>query len=863
MSVYNEILSWSQNKPDFIKDALRRIILNPLITDQDINDIVSLIKKENGAMSITLNPIPISDAHIPNIANMGTSYPKLKGIKNPINICALHKESELHFSPDGLTVVYGNNGTGKSSYSRMLKKLCWSRNPRVELKKNLFSPSPETQQANFIIETSGEDINFLWTEGDAPHHALSSIFIFDTDCGEVYVNNENPTEYKPIGVDLLEKLIPALTRASQQLAAEVASYTTQKPYIDSSLSSTSAAQWYDSLESKERSDIDEYIQFSAKDVERKQELFSLINSTNQQQTIQDLTNLGSRIKNICQQFLNIEILFNKQNIDEIVALRATYEKNKQAYDIAVKELGAINTINGFGTNPWRVLWDAAKKFAHSNGMSDGQTFPSQDSLEKCVLCQQELNSEAKSRLLGFNKFILNDVTMNLQAIQEAIQDKENIVKSLNIPQFIVVPEIFQLIPRIEEKYVEFCNYIDQIKNSILYYLHNGGNLNIALIPISPIISSVLPTIEAQIEQNKQFLQNKNTFFAEYNELIAKEFLFSHKDIILRYFDEFHYKSWLNKCQSTINTSSISRKIGELVEDRAVILQHQEFINHLRYFNPELAAKVLLTKTKTSQGNTFQQCRLAGLTDTINSVLSEGEQKIIALSNFLAECTIDGRQNSIIFDDPVNSLDMDYRELIAHKIAELSGNRQVIVLTHDLSFLRLLIDICKEKLQIHCGVVGIDRYNEISGIVTDEIPYLAKNIQERIDSIRKILDEHDMCSISDSHGRETRIDSACKKFRMLLERTVEEVLSNKTYERFSKNIHLKKSYLSSYVVTEKSDIDFLLNLFGKYSTSEHDGGATTVFQIPNRTTIESDIRAYSEWRNAFKGKLKTWREINGY
>lgn len=59
------------------------------------------------------------------------------------------------------------------------------------------------------------------------------------------------------------------------------------------------------------------------------------------------------------------------------------------------------------------------------------------------------------------------------------------------------------------------------------------------------------------------------------------------------------------------------------------------------------------------------------------------------------------------------------------------------------------------------------------------------------------------------------------------------------------------------MTEQSDIDFLLNLFGKYSVTEHDGGTTTIPILPNKTVIEQDIRDYSIWKDGFKAKLKTF------
>lgn len=230
---------------------------------------------------------------------------------------------------------------------------------------------------------------------------------------------------------------------------------------------------------------------------------------------------------------------------------------------------------------------------------------------------------------------------------------------------------------------------------------------------------------------------------------------------------------------------------------------------------------------------------------------------------MAECTIDGRLNFIVFDDPVTSLDIDYRDLIAHKLVELSRNRQIIMLTHDLSFLRLLIDIHKTETDTDCHVIGIDTYQGKSGIVTDEIPYVAKNVQERIGSIRNILREHDGLVITDGSGRATKLDSARRRFRMLLERSVEEILSNKTYERFNKNIHLKRGNLSGYVVTDKTDVDFLLTLYSKYSVTEHGGGADTIPQLPTRDDIEQDISHYSDWKELFKIKLKEFKNANNF
>src|SRR5690606_35954984 len=104
------------------------------------------------------------------------------------------------------------------------------------------------------------------------------------------------------------------------------------------------------------------------EVERKQELTNLTTAQNPQLNITNLTNQRTRINSYIQQFLQIEALFNEQNINEIREYRNTFESVNQAYQIATAELQNVNTLEGFGTNPWRTLWEAARNYAHSSNL---------------------------------------------------------------------------------------------------------------------------------------------------------------------------------------------------------------------------------------------------------------------------------------------------------------------------------------------------------------------------------------------------------------------------------------------------------------------------------------------------------------
>lgn len=857
MTIYQEILQWSTSRPEFIKDALRRIIVSQNLSQNDIDELTLLLKKEEGANGITIVNLPIDNSHLPTNVASGSSYPRLISLKKPENICALYDQANLLFPNAGLAVVYGNNGSGKSSYSRILKKLCWSREKSIDLKKNVFSGSTGQQKVNFVIEDNGTNFNFNWVEGAPTHPALNSILVFDSNCGDIYVNNENPTEYKPIGIDVLEKLIHTLNSIFQKLDTEILQYNSQKPILADSLKTTPTGIWYQNIERKTKEQVDSYIQFNDVNRLRKIELEKLLKTENPQEKIKALNEFKIRLNTYLEQFKLIENKYSEENLKEIIEIRSIYETINKAYITATSELKDINNLSGFGTSHWRVLWNAAKDFAIKESLTNEAIFPSNESLEKCVLCQQDLDDNAKQRLISFNEFVLNDISTKLEKAVEKIEFKvKSINNSVALP-FENYQELNQQIESFQEKHQNFIEKYEINKVNLIEHLSNGLEIKISENVISNSIEDLIDKIDKSVKNNTELLQNRTKLVEEFNELLAKEYLFNKKTDIVQYHNEFLYKQWLTQCKTKLNTTQVSKKIGDLMSDQAVNLQHQEFINHLGSFNQELASKIAITKTRTVSGTTYQKCSFTGIGEGMNTILSEGEQKIVALSNFLAECTIDNRKNTIVFDDPVNSLDMDYRDLIADKIVELSNDRQIIVLTHDLSFLRLLIDTHKDVNNYDCKVIGIDKYNGISGIITDEIPYLAKNVDERIDSIRRILREHDSLTLQDAHGRETKLDSARKRFRMLIERSVEEVLSNKTYQRFNKNIHLKKGNLSGYIITEQSDVDFLLELFGKYSVTEHDGGTSTIPQLPTKQVINQDITDYLTWKTNFKNRLKTF------
>ncbi len=867
MSVYKDIIDWSTDKPQFFKDAIRRLLLANDLTHTDISELTLILKKEIGFTGISETAIAPTESDISSASLPTRVFAKLVSIKNPININALYDKAEIEFSQDGLTVIYGSNGSGKSSYSRILKKVCWSRQKQLELNPNVYRNNTTEQTFEINYALNGSSSSFNWVSDQEASEELNSVYVFDSKCADIYLNSENPTEYKPIGTDLLEKLIVACKTIESKINNEIAHLTIQKPELDSSKFSESKwFSWYNEIEKKKKEEIETSIQFTVENAARKKELQEILKQSNPTEDNKVLTQKIIRFNTVTNSIQAIEKLFSAEGIEKLKTLKGEFNTKKQAYKQAQELQKGNDPLDGVGTEAWKSLWDAAREFATKEIHPTIEEFPSGKSQENCVLCQQPLLEDGKNRMLRFSAFVADKTSKEFSDISEKINSQIEVIESSKLEITDTYKEIFNEFNDFETRLNEFQNLIILVKKQVLDYIKNLDKDEPSTFltdDLSKSLVDYVATLTTKVEKNKELITNRSKYITELLDLEALEFLNVKKDIILKYFDEFHLKYWLNQCIQKTKTTSISKKIGNILESDSITLQHQEFVNHLTELNPSLANKIHIKKTKTANGETFQKCSFSEVNESIPNVLSEGEQKVVSLANFLSDCTIDNAKNSIVFDDPVTSLDQDYREAIAEKIVSLSSERQVIVFTHDLYFVRLLLDTHKAVIQSPCAIVGLKVSRGISGIVSDEIPYLAKNVQERVDTVKSDLRDIRNCDVSETDKIDRLLDSSRQRMRKLLEKSIEDILINRTIVRFSKNISAKRGNLASLIVVEKNDTDFLLGLFGKYSVTEHDGSVETIPLQPDEAIISQDLSDFCTWRDGFVNRVKAYKAAHNY
>lgn len=865
MAVYQDIIEWSKGKPSFMRDAIRRLLISPTLTDPDIDTIKELVKKECGFEGITIDAIPASETDIP-ITNNTAEYVRLKEIASPHNIAALYEGTPLKFEPTGLTAVFGRNGSGKSSYSKILKKFCWSRDKSVVLKKNVYVPTTDPQSVVIKYVKGDAESQYEWQEGNENvSEDLNSVYVFDSKCANIYLNNDNAAEYKPVGLDVLEKLVSLLTKLGDAFSADILQFQKTKYQLADKYRETGINKWYQDLEEKSRSEIEGCLVLSEEQKRRKETLEQALRNNNLAETNKTLSQKVARYQCLHTKLSEIEDLFSDESIKELRGALSHLRECEQANLLARKSF-ETDTPFSIGGDAWKLLWAAAKEYA-TKELDNHFPVSTKEGVDYCVLCHQPLSPNAKERLERFDLFIQDKTSL---AVAKAKKELESLVKlyeavNKNFISEDLKAEIIDGKEDIEAQINEYIEDIIDIRGAVLRFVKNEVQEleKIEFQHLSVYVGQEIVQINAQIQTNSEALTNREQMMKEYLELEALSELVHMRADVLAYYDECVLKKKYQQCKAAVTPRAISIKIGEIQDSQAIAAQHALFVHYLQMLNPKIAHKVALKKTRTSSGVTYQKCKFDSIGENITDVFSEGEQKIVAIANFLSECTIEGAKNSIIFDDPINSLDLEYREAVARIIVELSRDRQVIVMTHDLYFLRLLMDIHKNICSSDCFVTCINSDDTHSGIVSDEIPYLAKNVQERINTITAQLDEIQHIEASQIGVKRYMLNDVKCKMRQLIEKTAEDILVGRTISRFSKNVDFKRGNLASIIVTEKKDADFLLGLYGKYSTVIHDGSIETE---PNEITerdVKQDIYDFRTWKDEFVNRVKEWKRLNGY
>lgn len=610
-----------------------------------------------------------------------TRLSEVKGVNK------LAEDQIMEFSPN-ITVVYGNNGVGKTGYSRILKAQGYSFDSNINILSNVHE-TQINQSARLDFNSDGTPIYLNW-QGGRPESDLNAVSVFNSDCVNISLSSTRELLVTPKGFYLFTLVTNELSQLMSLLNAQYVIYPIQLPWKVQLQEATVQKTYIDSLaHSSNKGLLDELSVFTEEHkkflTEKEQELKNL-NKVNLEVRFKNINFILSELTSVISTVKNTQSHLTKADWDVIIIYNDALKILKAKTQLGIASLAETFGLEHFDTDEFSNFLKSADAYIK---LLAKENYPN-NSDDTCVYCKQDLQSQEARKLIDNYTKILNDNTQT--EIAKYINLKNEIVERVNLvnetiifhyPVFGVLDDDRIIQPR---EIIDFNARVKLFKDHIL----NDTVIEELAFDINYL--TIIQFLEAKQAEHivlrdtlVEMLKNLTTIEIklkfEIAELKDRKLLSENKVSVLTCINNLYAHKLLNENKSQFNTGTLSVKTTQAREELVAQDFQQKFTAELTGFRKQHLGVNL--SFFSQQGSSRIRQNVAQ--HNINEVLSEGEQKTIALCEFLTELQLDTTIAPVVFDDPVNSLDYLIINDVAKRLVDLSKERQVIVFTHNVLF----------------------------------------------------------------------------------------------------------------------------------------------------------------------------------
>lgn len=853
MSVLKEIFEWSQDRPPWQRDALRRLVLGSELSEDDIRDLSEICKSAYG-LAESQETIPLTPDQIPE-TGVGSGQVTLLSIFHHRGVNALAENQTLQFGPK-LTVVYGDNAADKTGYIRILKSACRARETE-EILGNVVSgaaPHKPVLEIRYKVGTDEDARKWAGEDGD---DSISRVSVFDTHCAAVYLTEKTDVAFRPFGLDLFDKLVKVCRSVRSRLESEQRSLGLGVIQLFEVPEGTAVAKVLASLSSLTNPEAVKALAVLTPEDEARLTLLekSLLDlqANDPEKLARQLTLRTGRVRTLARHLENVETALSMDAANAAFEAQAEAKrKNEEAQRLRAATFPE-DLHKGTGSERWADLWESARRFSEEQAYP-GQAFPVLENGARCVLCQQDLGQPASHRLRQFEAFVVSTTERELREARD---------KSARLERAFADPKTTN--EAVEETVKEIRIEHESLADTIAIFLTDSEtrrrNITEALSSqqeVSPVritVASVWQEADAlarQLEERVNTLRNgsneekKKSMTAEVQDLRARKLLAKHENQVLAEIERKKKVAAYELCLNDTRTQAITQKSTAVTKTAVTQKLKKSFQDELRRLSFR-HVEVELKEVGGDQGIMYHRLILTRAPGVeLPKVVSEGEQRCLSIAAFFAELSTADDPSGIVFDDPVSSLDYKWREGVARRLVEEAQTRQIIVFTHDIVFL-LLIKQFSDEL----GVEELDQHvrqlSNGSGVCAQELPWVASPVKNKIGYLKNEWQAADKL-FRDGHqsAYEKQASFIYGLLREAWERAVEEVLLGGVVERFRPGIQTQQVVKIADIT--KDDCKALEAAMTKCSKwlPGHDQAAAARAEIPESAVLRADIEALESW-----------------
>ena len=871
MNVLAAILEWSPGRPMWQRDALRRLIDNESgLSDSDYSELYVLLKKGSGIeVDNDLTATPLAGEHLPTDPTPEETV-TLVALRELENVNRIPNDQTLTFSETGMTVIYGDNGTGKSGYARVMKRACRARGQLEPIHPNANDPAAaqNVPTAKFDVMVAGTPREIAWSHDSTSPDLLSTISVFDSRCARSYLTEEQDVAYLPYGLDIMGNLAnQVILKLSDMLTADLARINIEKLPFEHLQGETSVGKMIEGLSAESNKDAVKTLgTLTEEETNHATELEKALKEADPLSKAKELQLSATRLKEYADKLAKSLAWVSSEAVEKIQRIVEEREAAKTAETTAANTLRAgEELLPGTGDQIWKLLFEAARRYSTEVAYPEDE-FPPVAEDKVCPLCQEELGKVGTQRLNRFDEYIKNDVAKAADAARKNVDSAKGKIEAADLQisaEKALRDELNEMDASLLERIDAFQVCINSRRDSILQCLETQKWGEISALIESPR-NRVRQLAAHQLKEFRVLTRAANKdkrveLAKKLGELSARQRLAKNLQPVLDLLQRMKNKVALEKCRQNLKTRPISDKSKELVtaavtEDLQNALNQEFKTLGIGYIQTKL-------KEKSERGKTSHQLVLDLPTaKKIEEILSEGEQRAIALGSFLAELSLANHSCGIVFDDPVSSLDYWWRKKVAQRLTEEAKKRQVIVFTHDTSFLGQLCEKI-DATEVPSSKLFLEWQGNSPGCVTDGLPRDHQGYKERIDNLEQAQSRLAKAwPVYPGEEEKNQMRYVYDQLRATLERVIQDVVFNGVIKRYGDWV--KVSNLKNVVGFGHAECETIDKLYKKVCgvVTSHDHPSDKAEAVPTASELGNDIATLKEIAETAKSRQRTTESI---
>lgn len=846
-TIEEAIVEWVRSRPVWLQVLMREVAVKGLASEEFLCQTADAMLANSLALPerLCVTDLPTGSGTQDRV--------QLRCIGHVENVNALLGEQVLRFGVTGLTAVYGDNGSGKSGYARLIKDVAEARHHERVLPNAFVAGASEAPQGAVIHFAVGDEPQKLrWP--DLQDTRTRSIHFHDHNCGVLYLKSDSEVTYQPSALQIFPHVIAAADRLRALLDERLRSLAAEiLPALEPDTPSSAFLERVDRTTTQEQIDAATTLPH---DAERQlatltQELTRLV-ATDPDKERQRLNATARSATQLAEHFEGLFGILGTSAERSLATLQADATRLREAADLASRISFSDEPLPGVATETWRTLWAAAEAYSQAHAYPD-VAFPATDAGARCVLCQQELSPEASQRLSRFHTFVHDKTESDASAAEKKLRETIQQIRDIEISSATTSQALTTLAAEDEaltQTLTQALESVERRKAYVLSIAENGERRQPVAINVVDMAALRRTAIDLEARatavDDAQFRLHRTTLEKQRRDLAAVIELAKYREQLHRHVLTLAERHRLQSLKETISTAQVTAKVTDLTRTYVVQQVRERFSQECQ----RLGVDKVFLRDRGRKGRLHQRPELEGVGsgETPTDVLSEGEQTALGLAGLFTEVHLDDSKSALVMDDPVSSLSHAMRKIVAMRLVEIAEERQVIVFTHDLTFLGYLLTSARNR-RVPVEKRCIERTGGgIPGRVVDNLPWKANDSKERLGLLRARLDRIDR----DRHGwSQDELLRATSAWAGELSETYEQVVRTHVayplVDRATTEVSARMFRVVAQI-THEDDSDFQegYSLVSEWA-KRHDKSEDVNFTPPSTAQMRHELDRAINWR----------------